>query len=79
MPMPVSRMQSVFGASSVMDTDPLRVYLSALESTCSMTNSSHFSSVMTLTFSGVYSSRSLRRMNCEAYLRTTCRTISSSA
>ena len=77
--MPVSRMQSVFGASSVMDTDPLRVYLSALESTCSMTNSSHFSSVMTLTFSGVYSRRSLRRMNCEAYLRTTCRTISSSA
>ena len=32
---------------------PLRVYLRALESTCSMTNSSHFSSVMTLTFSGV--------------------------
>ena len=51
-PMPVSRMTRVLGASSSMVMLPARVYLSALDKTCSITNSSHFSSVTHDTFSG---------------------------
>lgn len=48
MPIPVSRMHSVFGYSRKIETVPPEgVYFNELESTCSSTNSSHFSSVST--------------------------------
>ena len=62
-PMPVSSMQRIFFGLIYILTAPFSVYFSALESSCSMTKDSHFSSVTILMLVGVYSSRILLPIN----------------
>ena len=79
MPMPVSRMHSVFGSARYILTLPSRVYLSEFESTCSTTKASHFSSLTTLAPDGSSSRLSRFEINSPANFFTARRINGSSS
>ena len=57
--------------------NPLSVYFKAFDKSCSSTKRSHFSSVSTVSLSGLVFQSIFLRINMPEYLRTACRTISS--